>query len=69
VDPDIVNDAEAADELRAERAALEQQAAQQVQAAQAADVAKTMSETDTGGANALTDLVAAAGGPEALTGG
>lgn len=62
VSPRIIRSDEAVAKIRADRAAAQQQQAQMQTAATMVDGAKTLSETDTGGQNALTDIMRSVSG-------
>lgn len=57
VDPELIVPDEKVALIRQQRAAAQQAAAQQAQAAQAAETASKLSTADTGGKNALTDVI------------
>lgn len=61
VNPRIVRPDEEAEEIMTAQAAQQQQANQMAQRQQAAETAKTASQADTGGQNALTDMMRNAG--------
>jgi hypothetical protein len=62
----LVRTDEAVAQIRAQRAKAQQAQAQAEQAAALAPAAKQLSETDTSGKNALTDMLNAVGGPRAV---
>lgn len=68
VKPDLVRTEEEVAEIRAQRAQAQQQQAQMEQAATAVQGAKTLSETDMQGDNALNRLLGNLGGPAAAGG-
>ncbi len=59
VPPTMINSPDQIAAIRQQRAEAQQQAAQQQQLQQVAEGAKLLSETDTGGQNALTDVMSA----------